>query len=382
MNAQEYLRDLVAINSVRGNEPAVADYLEPILERLGFEVESYPIGEPRRNLLATRGENPTLCCYGHMDTVPVYDGWQTDPFTLTERDGRLYGLGTQDMKSGIAGLLAALERLPRNVPLKLVFCYDEEYDSEGAWLIARERADWFKGITHLLSVETGTAEQEYDTPTMSLGRRGRARYQVEIQGFSAHGGNNQRGVSAISLASQLVPRIESSPMPKHPQLGTGSQFVARIISENAGLSVPDRCTLEIERHFVHPETVDSVLKNYRQICNQLLAETALTAEQQTQVTIKIKPKPRTNPYMESYVTPTTDGVVRAARRLMREILGGCTITYGRSVADDNIMANTLGLSVIIIGPIGGNEHSPNEWIRADTLEQYADLYEAFLRAAA
>jgi acetylornithine deacetylase/succinyl-diaminopimelate desuccinylase-like protein len=312
-----------------------------------------------------------------MDTVPVYSGWHTDPFVLTERGGRLYGLGTCDMKGGIAALLAALEQLPADTPLKLLFCYDEEYDSDGAWLVAQERADWFQGVTHLLSVEAGTVANS-DGPIITLGRRGRARYQVVVAGFSAHGGNNERGVSAISLASQLTLRLESATMPTHPQLGTGSQFVARIISENAGLSVPDHCVLEIERHFVAPETAMSVLEHYRGICDQLLDETSLTPEQQTQVSIDIQLKPRTNPYMESYVTSLDDPFVQLAQQLMQERFGAVAIGYGRSVADENIMANTLGLQTIVIGPRGGNEHSPNEWASVSSLKQYTDLYNNLL----
>jgi len=377
MNAQQYLRDLVGIDSTRGNESAVADYLEPLLVQLGFSIETCPANAARRNILASRGVNPTLCCYGHMDTVPVYSGWHTDPFTLTARGDKLHGLGACDMKGGISALLAAVEQLPANLPLKLLFCYDEEYDSDGAWLVAQERADWFRGVTHLLSVEAGTVATATG-PTITLGRRGRARYEATIAGFSAHGGTNERGVSAISLASQLTARLESSPMPTHPQLGTGSQFVARIISENSGLSVPDRCDLEVERHFVAPETAASVLARYQATCNQLLKETPLTPEQRAQVSISIRLKARTNPYMESYVTSPRDPFVQLAQRLMQKQLESVVVAYGRSVADENIMANTLGLPTIVIGPRGGNEHSPNEWTSASNLTRYTNLYRCLL----
>jgi succinyl-diaminopimelate desuccinylase len=377
MNALAYLEQLVAIDSTRGKEAAVADFLEPHLARLGFRIERHP-GTGRRNILASRGERPWLCAYGHMDTVPVYAGWQTDPFHLTRSGDRLFGLGTNDMKGGIAALMAAVEHLPRDVPLKLLFCYDEEYDSDGAWLVARERADWFKGVTHILSVETGTPLSPTTRPNITLGRRGRARYQVTIHGFSAHGGNNQRGVSAISLASQLIPLAEAAPMATHPELQSGSQYVASISAGNAGLSVPDRCAFEIERHFVPPETVGSVMAHYQTTCNNYLASLDLTAEQRRLVSIHVAPKPRTNPYMEPYVLPRTDRFARTAARLMNEMLGGHEVTYGRSVADDNIFATILGKNVVVIGPTGGNEHSPNEWVSRKALEEYAVLYERLL----
>jgi succinyl-diaminopimelate desuccinylase len=377
MNALEYLERLVSINSTRGNEAAVADFLEPQLERLGFRIERYPAAG-RRNILASRGERPALCVYGHMDTVPVYAGWQTDPFRLTRSGDRLFGLGTNDMKGGIAALMAAIERTPRSVPLKVLFCYDEEYDSDGAWLVAGERANWFEGVTHIVSVETGTPITPTDLPNITLGRRGRVRYEVSISGFSAHGGNNQRGVSAISIASQLVPLLEAAPMAAHPELGAGSQYVARIAGGNAGLSVPDSCSLDIERHFVPPETVESVMANYQTLCREYLATLDLTPEQRKLVSVHIRPKPRANPYMGPYVVPRGDRLAKIAMRLMDEIVGGHQITYGRSVADDNIFATILGKRLIVIGPTGGNEHSPNEWVSRKALQKYTVLYELLL----
>jgi succinyl-diaminopimelate desuccinylase len=121
-----------------------------------------------------------------------------------------------------------------------------------------------------------------------------------------------------------------------------------------------------------------VLQQYRAICDQLLHETLLTPEQQAQVTIAIQPKARTNPYMESYVTSPDDPFVQLAQQIMQEQFGGAVVAYGRSVADENIMANTLGLLAIVIGPRGGNEHSPNEWASAPVLKQYTQLYRSLL----
>jgi succinyl-diaminopimelate desuccinylase len=379
MNAEEYLRQLVAIDSTREKEEAVADFLEPHLHRLGFDILSYPHTAGRRNILASRGANPRICVYGHMDTVPVYNGWATDPFTLTRRGDKLYGLGASDMKGGIAALLAALEQLPRSTPLKLLFCYDEEYDSDGAWAVANNCQGWFAGITHVLSVESGVESMNTTHPSISLGRRGRARFMVNITGFSAHGSNTNNGINAIDIASQLVPLLNTAPMATHSELGTGTQYVARIEAGNTGLSIPDRCQLEIERHFVPPETVKSVLAGYRAVCAGFLKDMRLTDEQRKLVSVNVQTKQRANPYMEPFVTPVSDLFARRAMQHMDAILGGHRVTYGLSVADDNILATICKKPVIVIGPRGGNEHSPNEWVYAESLNAYATFYEALLK---
>jgi succinyl-diaminopimelate desuccinylase len=379
MNAEEYLRQLVAIDSTREREGAVADFLEPHLRRLGFEITAYPLNTERRNLLASRGSNPSICVYGHMDTVPVYNGWETDPFTLTHRDDKLYGLGASDMKGGIAALLAAIEHLPQSVPLKLLFCYDEEYDSDGAWSVVNNCQDWFDGVTYILSVESGVESMNTTDSSICLGRRGRVRFRVDITGFSAHGSNTHNGVNAIDIASQLVPILNTAPMATNTELGTGTQYVALIQASNSGLSIPDQCQLEIERHFVPPETVQSILADYQKICASFLSNLPLTEEQRKLVHINVRTKPRANPYMEPFVTPISNSFARRAMQHMDTILGGHKVTYGLSVADDNIFATVCKKPVIVIGPRGGNEHSPNEWVYAKSLDAYARFYAALLR---
>lgn len=379
-SARDYLAELVSIDSTQGRETEIADFIESRLVQLGFTIEPQKEPNDRRNILARRGDNPKLCCYGHMDTVPVYKGWDTNPFRLTQVAEKLYGLGANDMKGGIAALLAAVERLPSNIPLKLIFCYDEEYDSAGAWQAVTEQSEWFRGVTHLLSVEPGTAAEDIgEQPTITLGRRGRARYIVDITGLSAHGGNSQRGISAVSIASKLIPLIESAPVAQHSELGLGSQFVASISSQTQGLSVPDSCRLEIERHLVLGESISGVLADYQRIADEVVAKTMNTYGQNDQVSIQVTIKPRENPYMEPFVTSKYDGFARLCKRQLQEKIGECIVTYGQSVADDNIFANTLGLSVVVLGPNGGNEHSPNEWVSETSLQQYSRLYESILR---
>ena len=95
----------------QGNR-AVIDLLAGWLGDAGFDIEVMPLpGEPARaNLIATLGHGPGgLVLSGHTDTVPWDDGdWQYDPFSLTEADGRLFGLGTADMKAFLGLAIEAL----------------------------------------------------------------------------------------------------------------------------------------------------------------------------------------------------------------------------------------------------------------------------------
>ena len=122
----------------RGNR-AVIDLLASWLDSSGFQVEIMPLpGNPAKaNLIATLGRGPGgLVLAGHVDTVPYDAGkWTHDPFSLTEADARLYGLGTSDMKSFLALALEAsrdMQAINLKEPLILLATADEETSMSGA----------------------------------------------------------------------------------------------------------------------------------------------------------------------------------------------------------------------------------------------------------
>lgn len=115
---KEILKKLIAIPSVTGNEHDIAIYIADYLRQCGVDsVELQPVEGNRLNVVAhLKGEKvgPVVLLTGHMDTVAPGEGWRTDPFKATERDGRIYGRGAADMKGGIAAILVAIRTQQRN----------------------------------------------------------------------------------------------------------------------------------------------------------------------------------------------------------------------------------------------------------------------------
>lgn len=142
----EMIEGLVCTPSVSSVDPAldqgnraVIDLLASWLDSSGFQVEIMPLaGSPAKaNLIATLGSGPGgLVLAGHVDTVPYDVGkWTHDPFSLTEANARLYGLGTSDMKSFLALALEAsrdIQAIDLNEPLILLATADEETSMSGA----------------------------------------------------------------------------------------------------------------------------------------------------------------------------------------------------------------------------------------------------------
>ena len=125
----------------QGNR-AVIDLIAEWATALGFRCEIMPVSTGKANLLATLGEGPGgLVFSGHTDTVPFdSSGWHNDPFELTERDGRLYGLGSADMKGFFPLALAAADEAVAHIragktlsaPLIILATCDEETSMAGA----------------------------------------------------------------------------------------------------------------------------------------------------------------------------------------------------------------------------------------------------------
>ena len=142
----ERLRALIGTPSVSSVSPEfdqsnrpVIDLLANWLAELGYQIDIMPLpNQPQKaNLIATLGQGPGgLVLSGHTDTVPFDDtGWASDPFTLSERDGRLFGLGSADMKSFFALAIEAARQFDANklqAPLILLATADEESSMEGA----------------------------------------------------------------------------------------------------------------------------------------------------------------------------------------------------------------------------------------------------------
>lgn len=119
---------------------AVAELIEQSLP--GFEIERLdytdPAGVAKRALVAHKGPmGGGLALSGHMDTVPD-TGWQDDPWSGRIADGRLYGLGSTDMKGPLAACIDAARRLPDSVPITLLITTDEETTKQGARLVATD----------------------------------------------------------------------------------------------------------------------------------------------------------------------------------------------------------------------------------------------------
>ncbi|RAT16361.1 MULTISPECIES: acetylornithine deacetylase [Lonsdalea] len=171
---------------------------------LGFRVEVQPVPGTHHkfNMLARRGEGSGgLLLAGHTDTVPFDDGrWTRDPFTLTEHDNRLYGLGTADMKGFFAFILDTLRDLdPATLskPLYILATADEETTMAGA--------KYFSESTRIRPDCAIIGEPTSLQPVRA--HKGHMSKAIRIQGQSGHSSDPSRGVNAIELMHESITHL-------------------------------------------------------------------------------------------------------------------------------------------------------------------------------
>lgn len=201
----DILSKLVAFDTV-SSRPNLA-LIEWVADRLAGEgIDSWVQHGDRpghANLFATIGppDVPGVMLSGHSDVVPVEgQQWRTDPFVLTEADGRLYGRGAVDMKGFIACVLAHAPRFRDaglKQPVHIALSYNEEADMHGMRILAR----------HLASAPLRPAACVIGEPTsmqVVVANKGAAIYRVRVRGHSVHSSLRDAGVSAVEAAAELI----------------------------------------------------------------------------------------------------------------------------------------------------------------------------------
>jgi acetylornithine deacetylase/succinyl-diaminopimelate desuccinylase-like protein len=385
------LRRMVSIPSVFPNEGELAELMYAQLQRLSFTVVKQYVDERRFNVLAEKGRGvKALMFYGHLDTVPLYGAWDTDPYMLTERGDQLFGLGTVDMKGGIFAILEAAKELepPEGRKVKIALCVDEENESSGAYTLSQDA--FLDDVQLVIAAEAGNGvspatgngiqPSSASTKSITLGRRGRVGITVSVPGISAHGATPERGVNAIPEAYTFIQALQNMPLPQHEKLGRGSQFIQEISAKSGSLSIPDRCDIYLSRFLVPPETPESALKEVQQYVDTLYAKGTVTPRQGKTATVTLAE--RSTPYYPPYITEEDNPQVKALLQRLSRHFDEVRISYGLSVADENIFGGLNKLPTVTLGPCGGNEHSANEWVSKRSLAQLITVYHDLMESLA
>lgn len=364
--AIDILDKLVAFDTTSRNSnlPLIA-YVEDYLA--AHDIESHRVPDEtgtKASLFATIGppEAPGVGLSGHTDVVPV-DGqdWDTDPFRLTEKDGRLYGRGTCDMKGFLACVLASVPDFKRRtlaVPMHILFSYDEEIGCTGVRPMIGELGTRFVRPRMVIVGEP---------TTMSVvdAHKGPVRWTVNIVGRPAHSSMAPLGVNTIAAAAELLTELciieeefKAAPRDERFSPPYTTLQVTEINGGAASNIVPAETWFGWEIRAL--PGVDSVAVEAR-VRSKADAIAAKMREVAPEAAIEIR---RTNEVPAFAADPSSE-VLSLALKLVEQ-----NETFAVSYATEASLFHTAGAPSVICGPGDiAQAHTPNEWIDKNELEK-------------
>ena len=360
------LEEMIAINSVVGQEGELAEYLRGELEALGLRCEVEEVEPGRPNVYARlEGEGPgkRLNFNGHTDTIPVVEGWETDPFAPVVKDGRLYGLGACDMKGGIACILDMMRAFvesgyPFKGELSFSGVIDEEAYGEGAK--AMLKTDYGK-VDAIVLAEPYPGDE---TKPIPLGITGKILYDIHVKGRAAHGFRPQLGINAIEEAGEILASLDKLEFKEHPDFGRGNYSTLKIEGgyEIYSVVVPARCRFEVNRLLVPGETVETAIEDMERLIG--------TLELESDIEVRTKP-----PRYEAYVMEKDEDILRVFDSVYKEVMDvEPHYEYAYGITDANIFAGEGKIPCLHLGPQRGGAHQKNEYVLLDWLPPVSKMY--------
>ncbi len=242
MDAITLTRELIDIESISGNESAVANYLYGELCRIGYNVRKIAVEGDRFDLYATLPEqpHPGMVFSTHMDTVPPF-------IASSEDEERIYGRGACDAKGIIAAQIAACERLRReSVHAGLLFVVGEERDSLGA-KVANEFAASDPDHRCKFLVNGEPTENR-----LALSSKGTLRVEATARGRMAHSAYPELGESAIDKLIAALGRLRVMPLPSDAEAGPCTLNIGLIEGGRAPNVIPDYAHADLLYRLVGP----------------------------------------------------------------------------------------------------------------------------------
>ncbi len=371
---QDMLSGLIGAASVSSVSPeydmsnrTAAERIAGWLEAAGFGVELMEIpGHPGKlNVIGTLGRGPGgLVLAGHMDTVPFDEGqWDSDPFKLTERDGKYFGLGISDMKGFIALAIEAAARYRAqdlSQPLIVLATADEESTMCGARAL----------------VAAGRPKARYaiiGEPTLLKPvhvHKGILMEAVKVVGHSGHSSDPSLGKNALegmhrTLAALLAFRDELKQRRHDPRFKVPTATLN--LGHIRGGDNPNRICADCEVHFdvriLPGMSLDDIRAEARERVNQAMQGSGFQLDFRSLFA-----------GTESLDTPGTSELVHAAEQLTGHVSEAVAFTT------EGPFLQSLGMQTVILGP--GDirvAHQPNESLPLASLTPTLELLDQFIR---
>lgn len=376
-NSIEMIRRLVGFDTTsRDTNLPLIEWVRDYLA--GHGVESTLIRDEtgtKANLFATLGDadRPGICLSGHTDVVPV-DGqdWATDPFALTEKDGRLYGRGTCDMKSFLAIALALVPEFLRRelkTPIHLAMSHDEEVGCLGVPHMLSHFGD---GLVRPAMCIVG----EPTGMKVVRAHKGKKSFRCDVYGVEAHSSLAPKAVNAIEYAAEIVSFLRRMARSKrvdgplddgydipHTTVQTG------VIGGGTAINiVPRHCCFEFEFRVIPADDPDTCFEEVRRFAVEELEPEMRAVHPEARIEFAQKSG---YPGLD---TAEDDPIVTLAKQLT-----GANSTYKAAFGTEAGLFQQAEIPTVVCGPGHIDQaHKPDEFVSLEQVAQCEQLMERLM----
>ena len=363
-------KQLIACRSLTPDDGGSIEVIATRLSAAGFACERLDQG-PVRNLWARRGTaDPVICLAGHVDVVatgPV-ERWTSDPFTPTERDGRLFGRGAADMKVSVAALVTAAERFVAASPahrgsLALLFTSDEEGAGvDGTAAVVRELRRRGEHIDACIVGEPTSTGRLGDT--LKNGRRGSLSGNLTVNGTQCHIAYPERGRSPILPALPALATLAEIEWDRGNEFFSPTSFQISDIHAGTGASntIPGSMNVQFNFRFSSESTEESLKARVHQV----LDRSGLDYDLQWSLSGQ--------PFLCG-----RGGLVDVVTRAVREVTGVTPALSTSGGTSDGRFLATISREVVEFGPVGTSMHAIDEHVAIAEIAPLSTVYENALR---
>lgn len=367
----QILFDIIAIKSVNENEIEVANYLSDLFSKYNIPSKLVPVTDTRVNLIAEIGSgHPVIGISGHMDVVSPGDEseWTSDPFTLTERDGKLYGRGTDDMKAGLINLALTMIELKENNELKqgtvrFMATTGEEVGGAGSKKLYEE--GYMDDVDYLWVAEPSPE-------TIIYSHKGSLNLRITSHGEAAHSAMPHLGYNALNPLMAYLLEVDEKLNGDDRKNDVLGQLVMSTTVLNAGNqvnSVPEKAVAEINVRTIPEFDNDEAIAVFKATAEKY---TKTGADIEVEVTMSLP----------SVFTSGESDMVDLTRKLGKEYLGldiQLKGSPGATDASNLLRGKDTDFPFMMYGP-GETKmaHKTDEYVYKDYYFAFFDIYKELI----
>ena len=368
--AVELAQNLVRIDSQNPvtNEKAIINYIGEWLSEANVPFELQEVEKDRSNLIVGvkgEGRRPPIILIAHTDTVPFGEGWSCDPLGGEIREGRLYGRGAADMKTGVAAALyAAREAYAKSPPGDFIVVASVDEEGPGmAGVLALLKAGIAGKNSLVIAPEPTNLE-------IVRAHRGVMWYEILTKGFSAHGGHADRGADAnhalVEILSEIKTAVAALPF-YHPLLKQPLVTIGHMNGGEKTNVVPNLARAEIDLRIVPPLTAEDANKMM-----QNCADRAVKRVPGTSVEVKNLGLQRSPIIIEEDAE-----IIQYLTKGYKKVMGKDPVHAGYVAYTDASVVSLLtgNENAVCFGP-GNLEqgHTLDEWALVEEVEKCAEIF--------